>query len=44
MAQARTVIGLDVHATKIVAATLDTDSARRRWWSPTRSMSPATAR
>lgn len=26
MAQARTVIGLDVHATKIVAATLDTES------------------
>jgi hypothetical protein len=26
MAQAKTVIGLDVHATKIVVATLDTES------------------
>src|SRR3954453_20718176 len=33
MAKARTLVGLDVHATKIVAAVLDVESGELRWFS-----------
>jgi hypothetical protein len=32
MAKARTLVGLDVHATKIVAAVLDAETGELRWF------------
>ena len=33
MAKARTLVGLDVHATKIVAAVLDAETGELKWFS-----------
>lgn len=32
MAKARTLVGLDVHATKVVAATLDAETGEVQWF------------
>src|SRR3954453_1781587 len=41
MAKARTLVGLDVHATKIVAAVLDVESGELRWFSVSGDVSEA---